>query len=285
MAIKAILDNLDNVPDVLKAEYKPGTAGTPTEGKFVLDVEGVGGFALEDVSGLKTALSSERTAHGQTKDRVKAFEGMDPVEAKNAVEKIKELGTLDPKKDVDRLVQEKLDAQLETIRTNHNKDLSAKDGSIKARDALLESTFKTEAVVKALAEAKGDVDLLLPHVLPHVAFELEEVAADGQTRLVPKTKVIDKDGNVRIGKDLKNMGIGELVTEMKGSDKFARLFDGSGLEGTGDRKTPAGGGGGGGGAGKKISDMSRKEKASLIGEIGQQAYNERVNSERAAASA
>lgn len=284
MAIKAILDSLDNVPDALKAEYKAGTAGTPTEGKFVLDVEGVGGFALENVEGLKNALSTERTNVAAEKARSKAFEGMDPVEAKNALEKIKELGTLDPKKDVDRLVQEKLDAQLETIRNNHNADLSKKDGSIKARDALLESTFKTEAVVKALAEAKGDVELLLPHVLPHVAFELEEVTVDGQTQLAPKTKVVDKDGNVRIGKELKNMGIGELVTEMKGSDKFARLFEGSGHEGTGDRKNP-GGDRESSSTNKRIADMTRKEKAALIGELGQAKYNERVNNERATASA
>ena len=283
MALKAILDNLDNVPEALKSEYKAGTAGSPTEGKFVLDVENVGGFALEDVSGLKTALGTERTLHGQTKDRVKAFEGIDPQAAKDAIAKVAEFGQLDPKKDVDRLVEEKLNAQLGQIRDQHNGDLSKKDGAIKARDELIEGTFRREAAIKALAESKGDVDLLLPHVLPHVKFELEEVDDNGRTKLVPKTKIVDGQGNVRIGRDMNNMSLSELVTEMKSSDKFGRLFEGSGHEGTGDRKTTTTGGGQTGG--KKIADMSRKEKAALIGELGQAKYNERANEERAAAQA
>lgn len=278
--LKAIIDSLDSIPEALRAEYKAGTAEAGTEGKFVLDVEGVGGFQLENVDGLKTALSSERTAHNQTKEKVKAFGDLDPKTAKDAVTKIQELGTLDPKKDVDRLVEEKLNAQLGQIRDQHNGDLSKKDASIKARDALLKNTFQQEAVVKALAAAKGDVDLLLPHVLPHVAFDLEETEQDGQVSLAPRIRVVDGQGNTRIGKNLQNMGLEELADEFKKNDKYARLFEGSGNDGTGDRR-PAGGGGS---AGKKIAEMTRKEKSALINELGQAGFNERANQERQAAS-
>lgn len=275
--LKAIINTLNDVDEGFRSHYRAGTAAEGMDGKFVLDVEAFEGFGLENVNGLKNALSTERTALAAEKAKTKDFEGLDPVEAKNAVSKMKELGTLDPKKDVDRLVQEKVDAQLAQINDLQSKELASRDAKIKARDALLTSTFQREAAVKEIAAAKGDVDILLPHVLPSIAFDLEE--GEGGV-LIPKTRVVDANGNTKIGTSAgSNMTIAEHVAEMKKSEKFSRLFEGSGHDGTrddGTKKPPSTGG-------KKIGEMSRKEKAGLIGEIGQQAYNERANQERAAA--
>jgi hypothetical protein len=271
--LKSVIDSLDAVDEGFRSHYKAGTAEQGLDGKFILDVEAFNGFGLENVDGLKNALSSERTALAAEKARTKAFEGLDPVAAKDAVAKIKELGTLDPKKDVDRLVEEKLNAQLTQLNDRHTSEKTQLEKKIEARDGLLKSTFQREAAVKEIAAAKGDVDLLLPHVLPSVAFELEE-GEDGS--LTPKTKVIDEKGNTRIGDSQGgSMTIAQRVAEMKNSEKFARLFDGSGHSGSGDRQTTTPSGGG-----KKIATMSRKEKAALIGELGQAKYNERVNAER-----
>lgn len=277
--LKSIIDKLEDVNEGFRGEYRPGTADEGLEGKFVLSVEGRDGWGLENVTGLRNALSTERTALNAERNKVKAFEGIDPVKAKEALAKIEELGTLDPKKDVDRLVEEKVQAQLGQLNERHKGEITALEGRLGMRDALLTDTFKTKAAVEAIAEAKGDVELLLPHVLPSISFDLEE--ADG--KLVPKTKVVDASGNVRIGDSQGgNMTIKQRVEEMKTSDKFSRLFDGSGHQGSGDQRERSGGGGGGG-QGKKIATMSRREKAALIGEIGQQAYNERANQERAEA--
>lgn len=275
--LKAIISQLTDVDDGFRSHYRAGTAAENMEGKFILDVEAFEGFGLENVNGLKTALSTERSALQAEKQKTKDFEGLDPVEAKNAIAKVKDLGTLDPKKDLDRLVQEKVDLQLGQINDLQTKELNARDAKIKARDALLTSTFQREAAVKEIAAQKGDVDLLLPHVLPSIAFDLEE-GENGA--LTPKTRVVDANGNTRIGSSAgSNMTIAEHVAEMKKSDKFSKLFDGSGHNGTGDdggRKPTST-------TGKKISEMSRKEKSGLISELGQQKYNERVNQERAAA--
>lgn len=277
--LKSIIDKLEDVNEGFRGEYRPGTADEGLEGKFVLSVEGRDGWGLENVNGLRTALSTERTALQNEKAKTRAFEGIDPEKAREAIAKIAELGTLDPKKDVDRLVEEKVQAQIGQLNDRHKTELDGLTSRLGMRDALLTDTFKTKAAVEAIAEAKGDVELLLPHVLPSISFDLEE--ADG--KLVPKTKVVDDAGNVRIGDSQGgNMTIKQRVEEMKNSDKFSRLFDGSGHSGTGDDGKPKGGGGGGS-TGKKIASMTRKEKAALIGEIGQQAYNERVNQERAEA--
>lgn len=277
--LKAIIGQLTDVDEGFRSHYRAGTAAENMEGKFVLDVEAFEGFGLENVQGLKNALSTERSALQAEKAKTKDFEGLDPVKAKDAIAKIAELGTLDPKKDVDRLVQEKLDAQLVQINDLQSKELKTRDDKIKARDALLTSTFQREAAVKEIALAKGDVDLLLPHVLPSIAFDLEE-GENGV--LTPKTRVVDANGNTRIGSSAgSNMTIAEHVAEMKKSDKFSRLFDGSGHDGTrddGTKRPPST-------SGKKISEMTRKEKSGLISELGQQGYNDRVNQERAAAAA
>jgi len=279
--LKSIIDKLEDVTEGFRGEYRPGTAEEGLEGKFVLSVEGRDGWGLENVNGLRTALSTERTALNAEKAKNKSFEGIDPVKAREALAKVEELGTLDPKKDVDRLVEEKVQAQIGQLNERHNGEKQTLENRLKMRDALLTDTFKTKAAIEAIAEAKGDAELLLPHVLPSIAFDLEE--ADGQ--LVPKTKVVDAAGNVRIGDSQGgNMTIKQRIEEMKNHEKFSKLFDGSGHSGTGDHGN-RGNGGGGGDTGKKIASMSRKEKSELIGKIGQEAYNERANQERSTASA
>lgn len=287
MAIKAIIAKLEDAAENVRSLYRAGTAEEGAEGKFVLDVDPADGFGLENVEGLKTALSAERTEHGRTKQKVKAFEGIDPEKAKAAIAKVDELGDLDPKKDVDRLVEEKVKAQLEQVNERHTAELAKKDKKIEGREALLRSTLVHDAALKAIVAEKGDPDLLLPHVLPSVKLDLDEDEEAGT--ITPKVKVLDASGNVRIGDSQGNpMKIEGLVGELKKHDKFSKLFEGDGVEGTGDggeqRRRGTGGGGGGGGD-RKLSTMSRKDKSKLIGEIGLEAFNERVRQESAEAHA
>ena len=283
MAIKAIVAKLEDAAENVRSLYRAGTADEGLEDKFVLDVEASDGFNLENVEGLKTALSSERTEHGKTKAKVKAFEGIDPVKAKEAIAKIEELGTLDPKKDVDRLVDEKVKAQLDQVNERHQNELTARDKKIEGRDALLRQTLVHDAALKAIVAEKGDPDLLLPHILPRIQLELDE---DDTGKIVPKTKVLDASGNVRIGDSQGNpMKIEGLVGELKKHEKFSKLFEGSGHSGTGEEPPQRRSNGGGGHEGKKLSQLSRKDKSKLIGEIGLAAFNERVRQESAEAHA
>ena len=283
MAIKAIVAKLEDAAENVRSLYRAGTADEGLEDKFVLDVEASDGFNLENVEGLKTALSSERTEHGKTKAKVKDFEGIDPVKAKEAIAKIEELGTLDPKKDVDRLVDEKVKAQLDQVNERHQNELTARDKKIEGRDALLRQTLVHDAALKAIVAEKGDPDLLLPHILPRIQLELDE---DDTGKIVPKTKVLDASGNVRIGDSQGNpMKIEGLVGELKKHEKFSKLFEGSGHSGTGEEPPQRRSNGGGGHEGKKLSQLSRKDKSKLIGEIGLAAFNERVRQESAEAHA
>lgn len=71
-ALKLIVDSLDGIPEAMQALYtKDGS------GKYKLDVDGV-----EDVTGLKTSLQSERARAKAAEDALKTYEGIDPEEAR-----------------------------------------------------------------------------------------------------------------------------------------------------------------------------------------------------------
>jgi ribosomal protein S13 len=274
MPLKSIVAKLDDVNEAQRAFYRAGTAEEGLEGKFILDVDASDGFTLENVDGLKRALATERSEHGAAKRSLKAFEGIDPEKAKTAIAKIDELGDIDPKKDVDRLVEEKIQARVTQINERHETEKTSLSKRIEARDALLRQTLVQDAALQAISAEKGDPDLLLPHVLPKIKLDLAE-GDDG--KLTTKIHVLDEKGNTRIGDSQGNdMTIGQLVGDMKKHEKFSRLFEGSGHQGSGDNNPPRKPGGEGD---KKLSQMSRKEKSAVINDIGLQEFQSRLRAE------
>lgn len=275
MALKSVIAKLEDAAENVRSLYRAGTADEKADGKFILDVEPSEGFTLENVDGLKNALSAERTETGRLKAVNKAFDGIDPEKARTAIAKVDELGTLDPKKDMDRLVEEKVQAQLTQVNERHAGETAKLQKRLDGRDGLLRTTLVQEAAVKAIAAEGGDPDLLLPHVLPSIQLELEEDEATG--RVTPKTKVVGPDGNVRIGDSQGNpMSIAQRVGEMKTHDKFSRLFEGSGHTGSGS-EPPARKPGSNGT--KPIGQLSRHDRSKLVGEIGLPAFQERLRNE------
>lgn len=119
----------------------------------------------------------------------------------------------------------------------HAKELEARDARNTALTRALERELIDAAAAKAIAEAKGSVKGLLPHVKPHI--RVAEV--DGEF----VAQVVDSKGNQRIG-DAKGtlMTIPQLVEEFKGDSDLARLFEGSGSSGGGAPKSTGGAGGG-----------------------------------------
>lgn len=100
----------------------------------------------------------------------------------------------------------------------------------------LENVLVTNEIMSAISKAKGNSDLLMPHVRKHVKLIEEEGAM--------VARVIDKAGNARIaGAEGDFMTISGLLDEFKATDVYAPCFEGSRATGSG-----AGGSGGSGGA-------------------------------------
>src|SRR3954468_12698738 len=112
MALKAIVDSLEVVPEAVRGEYEA------KDGKFVLKIEGA-----EDVSGLKAnrdQILGEKQRATAELEKYKAL-GLPP-------EKIKELSEAAAKAEEDRQKQEgNWDTLKNTLMTQHTKQLGEKD--------------------------------------------------------------------------------------------------------------------------------------------------------------
>jgi hypothetical protein len=234
MALKAILEKLEDAPEAVRDQYRAGTKEEGAEGKFVLSVEGVGGFALENVDGLKSALSKERTAVGSLTKTLEKFKDIDPDKAREALGKVDELSKIDPEKEADKIVSTRLDALKGQLVEKHNNELASRDQRINALTGTVDDLVRRQQATAAIAEAKGSIELLLPHVLA----QSRSVEKDGKWSV----EVIDKDGNARIGDSAgAPMSLSGLVAEMRKSETFSRAFDGDGHSGSGAQHDNGGG--------------------------------------------
>lgn len=221
MTLKLILDNLDGVDEAIKAYY------VEQDGKFKLAVDG-----LEDTSGLKSALEKERRARRDAEQRAKlalSDEELEEFERLRA-EAAKARG-------VEDIVNQ--------LKARHAKEVEVREKQAQAYRAHLEKTVLESTASKLLAEHKGNVGLLMPHI--RAALRVEE--ADGQFQVVPANAA----------------SLEEVVTGLKTT--FPAAFADSGHSGSG----AVGGGGGGVGRTMKVSDFNNltpKEQAAFMAAKG-----------------
>ena len=256
MSIKAIVDE---VPEGMQEHYSQRE-----DGKYQLAVEAPEGWALEDVAGLKSAYSKEKENRKALERKVKAYGDLDPDAAREAMQKWDEIKGLDPKKDADRIAQEKFEALQGQIVKKHESELAKRDETNKKLRSQLEHMMVDQAATAALAEAGGSVDLLLPIIRSQTRVTEDD---DGSLTV----QVLGQDGSPRITSkagDSGMMTIDELVQELRQSEKYGRAFDASGTSGSGMRP-----GSGVREPGQlKRSKMTAAQKNDYIEKHGQQAY-------------
>lgn len=218
MALKAILEKLEDAPEATRSFYRE------SEGKFILDVEPANGYALEDVSGLKSALGKERTSREALEKQVVKFKDIDPEKALAALKELEELKAIDPTKEADKIASTKFEAAKSQLLEKHTAELKVRDERVGHLSGTIDSLLREQRAAVALAEAKGSVELLLPHVLKST----RTVERDGRFDV----EVVDAEGNVRIDGKGNNMSIKDLVAEMRQSESFGAAFQASGKSGS-----------------------------------------------------
>lgn len=236
MAIRAIIEKLEDAPETIREHYRAGTAEEGADGKFVLGVESVNGWALEDVTGLKTTFSKEMTQRKALEREVARFKDIDPDKAREALTKLQELGDLDPTKEADKIANTRFEAAKTQLLTKHQDEIKSREERIGSLTKSVDVLVREQRATAELAEAKGAVELLLPHVLKNT----RTVERDGGKFAV---EVIDAEGNVRIANGKGDpMTLKDLVAEMRQSDAYARAFESDGHDGQGKKQdTNAGG--------------------------------------------
>jgi len=222
VALKARLPKLDGLSEAIKAEYRE------VDGAFVLDVEPVDGYALEDINGLKSTLGKQKTEINTLKTKVAEFADLDPAAAKDALNKLKEFGGLSP----EELAKAKVKTALDQQQAQFNTTIQQKDNELKSMTAQLEAVMIDQQATAALAAKGGNVKLLLPHLKSNVKMVKTDKGF--------ATQVVDAEGNPRIhvaNGRTSDMTLEQFVEEMATSTDFAAAFQSTAKPGTGSKTT------------------------------------------------
>ncbi len=259
MAIKHTYDSLDEIPEALREDY------TEVDGKFVLGVlkDFVPKTAVEDVSGLKSALHKEREAHREAERKARQiaeqYAGFD-LEEYNAMKEAAAQAEEDRAKKA---------GEFDSLKQQMLEGFSKKEATLREENAKLTASIEkqvaTAAAASALAEHKGDAKLLGLTVQQAIKVFRED---DGSF----VARVVDDAGNPRMGADGKYLTVSEFVAGMREDDSYSKAFLGSGSSGGG---TPPGSGQPGGSGAKggipsdlKRSSMTPRQKADFLKEHG-----------------
>lgn len=115
-------------------------------------------------------------------------------------------------------------AELVEQHKQREKELLDQTGNLKGQ---LENVLINNEIMSAIGKAKGNAELLMPHVRKHVSL-----VDDGDGKQV--ARVLDANGNARIiGSNGDYMTIEQLLSEFKESTTYAPCFEGSRATGSG----------------------------------------------------
>jgi hypothetical protein len=222
MALDAIRDSIDDLPDPIREHYAAGTGDLA--GKFVLSVTKVGGMELSDTASLLQGIARERTAAKDLREKLSGFGDITSKQAREALEKAK--GAKDWGDREKQLIQ---------IHQDEKGRLQKKVDTITGQ--LKESLVRSRAQ-SAIQEANGNVNLLLPFVEQRV--KITETTSGRHV-----AEVLDDEGRARIDAKGDPVSISSLVEEMKTQEVYAPLFSGAGARGAGSQGSEGAGGAGG----------------------------------------
>lgn len=222
MALDALIDEgqYSSLPEALKAEYRLKDDGAG----YLLQVNEIQGIALEDVTGLRGALESERKSVTDLKRKLKSFDGLDPRKARDAIRKVDEFAKIDPEKELEAKIKEH-EAQLIE---RHNETLQIANKRADGYLSQLESIMIDNEALKAIQTAGGNAKLLLPHVRNQIRMKEDEQGRLTAEVFNPRT------GSPRAGDNQGNpLTIPQLIDEIKADKDYAVAFAGSGQTGSG----------------------------------------------------
>ena len=234
MSLVTFVEDVETLDESVRSLYKEA------EGGFILDTESAGGYELDNISGLKSALQKERKSVGDLTKQVgtykTTYEGLDAEEARAAMTKVAEYDAFDPEKEADKLAEAKFENSKKRWQTQNDK---AWEATIKSEYApaveqnkvligQLRKEMVTSAALKAIAAEDGDAELLLPHVVNSIQFSQLE---NGQF----STSIVDGQGEVMYNSKGEDMTTQEHVASLK--TRFPSAFNSKAISGSGIQST------------------------------------------------
>lgn len=225
--LKIIADKVDELPEGLRSAAK-------AEGNVVVVTELPAGFAIEDISALKSSLSEARKERDEAKRVVKAFEGIDPAsaaEAREALDKLK-AGQLKGSKEIDEFKA--------SVEAKMAQERAALESKLAARTEALRERMVRGELAPVIAKLGGSESMDAILTLASQSIRIEETA-DGSLR----HSIVDASGKPRVtkkGGSADPMGFDELIAEMRDASSTRGLFKAQATGGAGGSSQTGGAG-------------------------------------------
>lgn len=221
MAFRIVADKDSDLPEGLRAHAKQ------VEGKWLVDTLPEG-WEVGDTVGLRKFLSEERTARKAAEKALQAYEGIDDAAAAREALTQMKAGSLKSAKEIDEF-RKSLESKVAA-------DLAKKDAMAHGLTKQLTELMVDNAAQKAIAEAGGNLKLLLPIVKAAVKAE---TTPDGRLAV----SVVDDSGKEMVSKAAgatSAMSIAEYVHTLREQAEYKVAFAGSGTGGSGSTHSAAG---------------------------------------------
>ena len=236
MGFDTHVDSLEGLSEEVAGNYEESSSGG-----YRLSVNSTDGRDLVDSAGLQNALKAERKAVKDARAKLKTYDGLDPDEARSAIDRIANGEALEGIEDLDAKLAER-QAQLESkfdgdrtrLTTKHSEEAAKLQGHIEALTSQLNTELVQSASLKEIAVAGGEPKILLPKLVSAI-----RVVEDENTGNMV-AKVFDDSGQVRLSSkpgSSDDMSIKEYVAELREDEVWSRAFNGSTASG-GDSAKP-----------------------------------------------
>lgn len=171
------------------------------------------------VGGLKGKNTELLGTVRELKDRMKAFDGMDPQQVREAMETVAKLN------EEKQRSAGKFDELKQQLQETHKKELSEREKKIERVVAKLYEHVGRNKALEAVGKLEGNAVLLMPHIERHL-----RVVEDGDD-YVPR--IVDEKGRERIGPKGAPMTVEEFVQELSTKEALAPAFKAPAASGSG----------------------------------------------------
>ena len=240
MGLELIIDSLDKVDETIKGLY------IEQDGKFMLDVMGM--KKHPSIVNLQGAIGKERDARKLSDKSLKemkdltdgldleSLKGIDPEKYTKALDSLEKFKSDEKKRNNKKLkdkeqweklgqqLQDDFNDKLDELQTKHDQKIAifqtklddvnkTNDKKLSSMMESLEKELKNKEIITAIADAKGNRVVLMPHISQFVKI-VEEDSGEFAAR------VIDGKGIVRINDAGDPMAISEFVEELKEKEEF-----------------------------------------------------------------
>lgn len=281
MKLPYMITKFEDLPEAVRQIAQDQSLYQPVKGDdgnvtgYVLDLDDSGD---QRVAGLVSKKNELLGTVKQLKDKLAGLDGIDPVEAKHAIEQLPKLQEQLKAKGKDSKVD--VEAIREELKTEYDKKLQEKDGLVNVlKNSAVNGALDT-AINKAFDEHKVTPNARTRELLRNYLkgqLTVEEQANGDTLNFIPRVK---NDGNQNVpykvsGKDGGDgfMTVGELVGSFKEDAEFGFAFQGSQANGGGSENNQGGSGGQDFGGVKYREDLqTTKDESAFISKHGSEAF-------------